>query len=234
MVSVEEAVIARLSKEHEHFEIMVDSELALELKRGGQVDIENVLAVRGVFKDAKKGERVPDEDLQKHFGTVNIQEIARKIVTDGQIQLTTEQRRKMTEEKRKQIADIISKQGINPQTKLPNPPTRIMNAMDQAHVVVDPFRKANEQVKGVVDQINSIVPISFERVEVAIKVPLDSAGRVSSLIRNMVQLKKEEWKSDGWIGLVEMPAGMQGEIYEKLNSMTSGKAEAKVVRHLEI
>ena len=48
----------------------------------------------------------------------------------------------------------------------------------------------------------------------------------------MFDIKKEEWKSDAWIAVVEIPAGMQGEIYEKLNNMTGGKAEVKVLtRH---
>jgi len=234
MVSVEKAVIARLSKEGEHFEVMVDSELALELKKGKAVSIENVLAVSDIFRDARKGERASEEDLQKHFGTTDHLRVAEQIIKAGQIQLTTEQRRRMVEEKRKQIADIISRQGINPQTKLPNPPGRILNAMEQAHVRIDPFKSAAEQVQEVVSQIRSIVPISFERVEVAIKVPLESAGRVSSLIRSMVQIKKEEWKSDGWVALVELPAGLQGEVYDKLNSMTSGKAEAKVIKRIEV
>lgn len=233
MVSVEKAVTARITKGGTTFEILVDSEKALQLKKGSPVSIENILAVNEVFKDARKGERVSSTDLQKAFGTTDVFKVAEEIIRHGDVQLTTEQRRAMVEEKRKEIAGIISKQGINPQTKLPHPPARILNAMEQAHVAVDPFKSANEQVEKVLEQVQEVIPISLERVEIAIRVPIEFAGKASSVMRNMLKLKKEEWKTDAWICLVEIPAGMQGEIYEKLNSLTAGRVEVKVVRRIE-
>ncbi|MFC2143795.1 ribosome assembly factor SBDS [Candidatus Aenigmatarchaeota archaeon] len=229
MVSVEDAVVARVTKGGNHFEILVDSEKALKFKRGGELSIDSILAVRGVFKDARSGERVPDEDLQKAFHTLDIEKIAAQIMKEGEIQLTTDQRRKMVEEKRKQIADMISKQGVNPQTKLPHPAQRVLNAMDEAHVMIDPFRSAEEQVKGVVEGLREILPISVERVEISIRVPMQHAGKVSSVIRNLAHVKKEEWKSDAWVAIIEIPAGMQSVIYSKLNELTAGQVEVKVI-----
>jgi ribosome maturation protein SDO1 len=230
MVSVEDAVIARITRNHDHFEILVDPEGALKFRKGEDISVDSVLAVRDVFKDARKGERVPEGDLEKAFKTTDINKIAAHIVKEGNIQLTTEQRRRFIEEKRKQIADIISKQGVNPQTKLPHPVQRILNAMDEAHVLVDPFRSAEEQVKGVVTSLQSILPISIERVEIALRVPIQYAGKASSVIRNLAPVKKEEWKSDAWIAVIEIPAGMQASIYSKLNELTSGQVEVKVVK----
>ena len=229
MVSVEDAVVARVTKGGNHFEILVDSEKALKFKRGEEISISNILAVRGVFKDARSGERVPDEDLQKAFHTLDIEKIAAQIMREGQIQLTTDQRRKMVEEKRKQIAEMISKQGVNPQTKLPHPAQRVMNAMEEAHTMVDPFKSAEEQVKGVIEGLREILPISIERIEISIRVPMQHAGKVSSVIRNLAPVKKEEWKSDAWVAVIEIPAGMQSSIYSKLNELTAGQVEVKVI-----
>ena len=230
MVSVEDAVVARITKNHNHFEILVDPDAALRFKRGEQVSIENILAVRGVFKDAGSGERVPDDDLQKHFHTTDVNKIAEQIMKEGEVQLTTDQRRKLIEEKRKQIADIISKQGVNPKTKLPHPAQRILNAMEEAKVHVDPFKSAEEQVNGVVSALQEILPISIEKVEVALRVPIQFAGKASSVVRNMAPVKKEEWKSDAWVAVIEIPAGMQSVIYSKLNELTSGQVEVKVLK----
>lgn len=230
MVSVEDAVIARVTRDHNHFEILVDPEKALRFKKGEDISIDSILAVRDVFKDARKGERVPEDDLEKVFQTTDINKIAAQIMKEGDIQLTTEQRRRFIEEKRKQIADIISKQGVNPQTKLPHPVQRILNAMDEAHVLVDPFKPAEEQVKNVVSGLQEILPISIERVEIALRVPIQYAGKASSVVRNLAPVKKEEWKSDAWIAVIEIPAGMQANIYSKLNELTSGQVEVKVVK----
>jgi ribosome maturation protein SDO1 len=233
MVSLEKAVIARFSKDGKEFEVLVDPEKALKFRQGAPLDMESVLAVRDIFTDAKKGDRAPTTDLEEAFGTADPLKIAEKIVKDGQVQLTTEQRRKLVEEKKRQIADIISKQGINPQTKLPHPPNRVTNAMDQARVTIDPFKSAQEQVGPIVEQIQPIIPISFERVEIAIRIPMEYAGKANTFVRSLAPLKKEEWRSDAWIAVIEIPAGMQGEIYEKLNSLTAGKADVKVIRSVE-
>ncbi|RLI98659.1 MAG: ribosome assembly factor SBDS [Candidatus Aenigmatarchaeota archaeon] len=229
MVSLDNAVVARLTRSGETFEIMVDSEKAFEFKKGKDYSMENILAANEIFKDAKKGERASSSELEKEFGTTEVFEVAKRIIRDGEVQLTTEQRRKHVEEKKLQIASIISKQGVNPKTKLPHPQQRILNAMEEAHVSVDPFKPADEQVKRVLEAIREIIPISFETIEIAIRVSMEHAGKVSSVMHSIMPVKKEEWKSDSWMAVVEIPAGMQNEIYEKINNMTAGTAEVKVI-----
>jgi len=234
MVSLEKAVIARITKEHSHFEIMVDPELALEFKRGKPVSIESILAVQDVFKDAGKGERAAAIDLETHFKTSDVLKVAEEIIRHGEVQLTTEQRRRLTEEKRKEVAEIISKQGINPQTKLPHPAARILNAMDEAKVHIDMIKPASEQVEAVLDKIQPIIPITFQRLEVAIKVPASSAGRLASHLRGLATVRKEEWQGENFFALIEIPAGMQAEIYKKMNDLTGGKVESKVIREIPL
>jgi ribosome maturation protein SDO1 len=230
MVSVEDAVVARINKDNLHFEILVDSDLALEFRRGKDISLDNILAVREVFKDAGRGERASEEDLQKSFHTTDVYRIAEEVIKHGDVQITTEHRRKLTEEKRKQVADAISKQAVDPKTSLPHPPQRILNAMDEAKVQIDPFKRATEQVEPTIEKIQEILPISMERVVVELRVPLQFAGKASSVIRGLAPLKKEEWKSDAWVALIEIPAGMQSEVFGRLNELTSGQAETRVAK----
>ena len=229
MVSLEDAVIARLIRDKIQFEILVDPEKALEFKRGSNIAIENILAVSEIFKDSKRGERSSEEDLNKAFNTTDVFKIATAILKHGQIQVTTEQRKKEVEERKKEIANIISKQAVDPKTKLPHPANRIMNAMQEAHINVDPDKSATDQMESVIEKIRSIIPISIERIEIALRVPIQYAGKVSSAIRSMASVKNEEWKSDVWIAVIEIPAGMQSTVYDKLNKLTSGNVEVKVL-----
>jgi len=228
MVSVDNAVVARIERSGVRFEIMVDPDLALEYRKGRNVSVESMLAVNEVFKDAGKGERASEDELQKGFSTTDVFRIAGEIIRHGDVQITTEHRRKLVEEKQKQIADMISKQGIDPKTKLPHPPQRILNAMEEARVHADPFRRASDQIEDVLEKIQEILPISMERIEVEIKVPLQFAGKASSVIRTIAQVRKEDWKSDSWVAVIEIPAGMQSEILSKLNELTSGQVETRV------
>lgn len=232
MVSLEEAVVARITRDHSHYEILVDPDLAMDLRKGKDVSLEDILAAREIFKDSKKGERASEEELQKHFHTTDLMKIAEAIIRHGEVQLTTEQRRKIAEEKRNKVADIISRNGVDPKTNTPHPQQRILNAMEEAHVHLDIFRPAEDQVEGVLTKIQEILPISMERVEVAIRIPVEFAGKASSIIRNMTKLKSEEWKSDAWIAVVEMPAGMQADMLDRLNTLTHGKVESRILKKM--
>ncbi|MBU0953572.1 MAG: ribosome assembly factor SBDS [Nanoarchaeota archaeon] len=233
MVSVDKAVIARLSRGKHVFEILVDSDKALEFKKGKPVSVDNILAVNTVFKDSKKGERAGSKELEDMFGTTDVVVIATKIIKDGDLQLTTDQRRKMVEEKRTQIITLIAKQAVNPKTQIPHPPQRISNAMDEAHVHVDPFKSAEDQMQGVLEKIRAIIPLSMEKVEVALKIPITAAGRASAYLRQVGTIKSEEWK-EAYYAMVEIPAGMQAEIYGKLNDMTGGQVESRVVKTIKV
>ena len=200
------------------------------MRNGEDIDIEKLLAVDEVFKDSKKGDRASEEHIEKIFGTTDLDEVVRKIVMEGDIQLTTDQRRKMTEEKRKQIVTYIAQHAINPQLKAPHPPKRIENAMEEARIHIDPFKSVEGQVKKVLDAIKLLIPIRLEKTTIAVKLTADNYGKVYKDIIDFGVIKKEEWTTSGmWIGLVELPAGMQGDFFDRLNNKTHGDVETKII-----
>lgn len=230
-ISVEEAVIAKITKSGERFEILVDPEKALQVKHGKEIPLDDLLASTEVYEDSKKGKRASEENINKVFGTNDLKTIAYKIIKGGEVQLTTDQRREMIEEKRKAIANIISREGINPQTNVPNPPDRILRAMEEAKVKIDLEKKADEQVNQIIKEIQRIVPIRIETVQIGIKVSSQFAGKTSNVVRNFGKLLKEEWKQDGsYVCLIEIAAGLQQDVFDKLNSLTHGQAEIKVIK----
>src|SRR5208337_2718634 len=166
MVTLDKAVVAKLKTHGEHFEILVDPDLAYEMKKGNPVKLEDVLAVEDVFENASRGDRVPEEDLVKAFGTTNIQDIARKIISEGEINLTAEQRHRMLEEKRRQVINFISRNAINPQTMTPHPPARIERAMEEGGVHIDLSKSVEENVN-----------IAMKEFKIAVKFPANYAPR---------------------------------------------------------
>lgn len=231
MINLEDAVIARLEYYGEHFEILVDPDLASDFKSGKNVKMEDVLAVEEVFKDSKKGDKASEEAMIKAFNTVDPLEAAVTIIKKGHVQLTAQQRKEMQEEKRKLIIATITRESINPQTKLPHPARRIEIAMDECKLHVDPFKSVDEQVKTVMKAIRTKIPIRFEKVNVAIKIPGDFTGKVYGVIPTFGKIMKEEWQQDGsWVAVVEIPGGMQDSFYEKLSELTRGEVETKLVK----
>ncbi|HTX61458.1 MAG TPA: ribosome assembly factor SBDS [Methanobacterium sp.] len=230
MVTLEDAVIARLEYYGEHFEILVDPDLAADFKRGKDIELEEILVVEEIFKDARKGDKASEEAMIKAFNTTEPSEVAAFIIKKGQVQLTAQQRKEMQEEKRKKVVATITREAINPQTKLPHPSRRIEIAMEEAKIHIDPFKSVDEQVTTVLKAIRTKIPIRFEKVQVAIRIPGDYTGKVYNVIPEFGKTKKEEWQKDGsWIAVVEIPGGMQDNFYRKLNEMTHGQVETKLL-----
>jgi len=171
MVSLEKAVIARLRRGGEEYEVLVDPYLARDLKEGKEVNFEELLAAEEIFKDAKKGERASSEELRKAFGTDDIYDVARRIILEGEVQITAEQRKEMLEAKRKQIITFISRNTIDPRTNAPHPPARIERALEEAKVHIDVFKPVEAQIKDIVKALKPILPLKFEETEIAIKIP---------------------------------------------------------------
>jgi len=235
LVSIDKAVIARLFVGGQKFEILIDPEKALEFKKGISVDMNEILAIPGIYRDVRRSERVSEEELQKIFGTTDVFKIAEKIIKSGDIQLTTEQRRKMTEQKKNQIAAIISKRGINPQTNAPHPIQRILNAIEKCGVNIDPFTDAELQVEKVLKEIKTLLPIKFQRVTIQIKVPPQYSGKIYSILKKSGTIKNEQWLNDGSLQITfEVLAGLQNEVFQKISSLTHGQFESKILKREDI
>ncbi|MEM4346461.1 MAG: hypothetical protein QXI02_06165, partial [Candidatus Caldarchaeum sp.] len=106
--------IARLGRGETTFEILVDPDLALRYKMGEKIPVSKMLVYEEVFKDWKKGIRASESDLKKAFGGVDVKQIAERIVSEGEVLITADQRRRLIEEKKRQIIDFISRNAIDP------------------------------------------------------------------------------------------------------------------------
>ncbi len=231
MTTLDEAVIARYVRGGEHFEVLVDPDKALLIREERDSDIEGALVVEEIFKHASRGDKASEEGLKKIFGTVDTIEVAEKIIKEGEIHLTSEQRRRIQEHKRKQVVNIIVRNAVNPQTGSPHPPARIEKAMEEAKVNIDPFKNVDELVGIAMKAIRPIIPIRFEEIDIAVKIPADYTAKSYGEIQNFGNIVKEGWQKDGsWIGVVKFPAGLQNDFYELVNRLTKGEAETRIVK----
>jgi len=230
MVSLDKAVIARYKHGKKNFEVLVDPEKVDSIRSGAEEEIEDALAVDEIFEDASKGEKTTEDDLMAVFSTTDVEEIAKRILKEGEVQLTAEQRRKKVEEKKNMVIERICRISINPQTNTPHPAQRIEIAMKEAKVHIDPFKSVDELVSETVKAIRPIIPIKIEEIQIALKIPAAYTGRVYEL-KNNYEVTKEEWQEDGsFIALLRVPAGMRDELFSFLNAITKGEVQTKVVK----
>jgi ribosome maturation protein SDO1 len=227
----DDAVVARWDHEGSRFEVLVDPAAVQEIRDGKTVDLRDRLSSEHIYKDAVRGDKISEEFLQKIFQTSDYLEVAKLIIQKGEVQITTDQRHQLQAVKRKQIVATIARNAMNPQTGAPHPPARIEAAMEEAKVHVDPFRSADAQVQEVLTKLRPLLPIRFDTVKMKLRVPGQHYPRVIGELKGMGKLSEEAWGSDGsWTALLEIPAGLQTELLEKLNARTKGAAEAARVK----
>jgi len=233
MISLDEAVTARLESHGARFEVLVDPDAALAIKRGEfDGDLEDVIAADDVFEDASRGDRPAENDLEEVFGTTDPLEIIPEVIKRGEIQITAEQRREMQEQKHRQLIDTIARNAVNPQQDdAPHPPERIERALEQADFSVDPMEPVESQVDDALDALRPVLPIRFEEVTIAVQLPAEYAGSGQAKVREFGDLEREEWQADGsWVGVLTFPAGMQNDFYELVNEVSSGEADTRIIR----
>lgn len=227
---MEKYTTARISVAGEHFEILVKPDDALDFKLGKQMSVSHILVANEIFTDANKGLRASEEKLKKAFNTIDIFEIAEAILKRGEIQLTTEQRRRLVEEKRKQIVAFIARNCVDPRTGFPHPPLRIEQAMGEIRLVIDPFKSGDEQARAVIDALRPILPLKFGLIRIGVKIPPEHAAKVVGIVKEFGEMKNSEWQSDGsWIAVVEMPAGLHTPFLERIGKVTQGNYQTKIL-----
>jgi ribosome maturation protein SDO1 len=167
----------------------------------------------------------------KAFKTTDSIAIATTMLQKGELNLTTDQRRKMVSEKRKQIVDNIAKTYVDPRSHLPHPPLRIEQAMDDARVSIDPFRNTDEQIKEIIEQLRSIIPLKSENMLLEILVPAQFAAQSYTVLKSFGTLKKEEWQSNGALKVIlDIPAAARANVMDRLGSVTKGTASIEVAK----
>jgi ribosome maturation protein SDO1 len=220
--------VVKLTIGNDRFEILVKPDPALEYKLGKRTDLSSVLVSDEIYSDANKGSRVAVDKLTKHFKTSDSNEILKQILLKGELNLTTDQRRKMVEDKRKQIVQYINKNFVDPKTKLPHPVQRIENALEDVRATIDPFKKAEDQVKSIVDSLRKILPLKSEMLQLVILIPSSFSSTSYNYIKSSGVLTSEEWLSDGSLKVsIEINAGMKGNFLERIGSLTKGSAQVK-------
>lgn len=210
------------------FEILVDPELAKDAKmEGEEYEIQRLLFVQEVFTDAGAGERASVDELEEEFGTKQVLEAAEEIFEEGEMQLTTDQKAEIREDKRKQLINMIARRAQNPQTGNPHPPNRVENALEEAGFHIDWDADLEEAFDDATDLLKPIIPISLQEKNVAIRIPVDKTGKAYDRLQQVADIKEEEWGSDFFTAKVSLPAGVLTELMEDLQEYTGGDAEMR-------
>jgi len=209
---------ARIKKDGKHFEILVDLDEALKVRKG-EGNIGAAVLTDAIFHNLKSGEHVSDSDLEKNFGTTDVTAVAEKIIKGGEVVRTAESVKGEHDAKYKQVVEFLVKNAVSPEGR-PYTPDRIMKALGEAHVNVK-NKPIESQVSDIMEQLEKILPIRIEMKRVKLTVPAIHTGKAYGIVKEF--MKEENWKNNGDLEVVvEMPTALIFDFYDRVNSATSG------------
>ena len=227
----DKVTVVRYTYSGDKFELLVKPDPAFDYKTGKLSEISKILISEEIYTDSNKGTRATNEKLNQVFKTTDPAKIAEIIMKKGELNLTTEQRKKMTSEKRKQLVTFIAKTYVDPRTHLPHPPLRIEQALDDGRVSIDPFKNIDEQVKDIVEKLRPIIPLKSENIILEISVPAQFVAQSYTVLKSTGTLKKEDWQTNGSLkAILEIPAAARPHVIDRLGSITKGTATVEVVK----
>ena len=227
----DKVTVVRYTYSGDKFELLVKPDPAFDYKTGKLSEISKILISEEIYTDSNKGTRATNEKLNQVFKTTDPAKIAEIIMKKGELNLTTEQRKKMTSEKRKQLVTFIAKTYVDPRSHLPHPPLRIEQALDDGRVSIDPFKNIDEQVKDIVEKLRPIIPLKSENIILEISVPAQFVAQSYTVLKSTGTLKKEDWQTNGSLkAILEIPAAARPHVIDRLGSITKGTATVEVVK----
>jgi len=225
--------IVRYEKHGRRYELLVNPEPAWLFLQGEEVEIDDIFESFVVYENLSRGSKATNDDLEVAFEDLTEREIAIKILKEGQLQLTADQRNEILKEKRVEIVDFIHIHCINPRENVPIPKDRIEKAILELGVNIKYNEETKEQALEIIDMLKPVMPIRLESVKLALKIPPSFTGSLYGSIRSAGELIQEEWLSDGSLAvLVQIPSGTQADFLEEVTSRTKGKAQVKVIERL--
>jgi ribosome maturation protein SDO1 len=219
---------ARIKINNKHFEISVDLDYALRLRKGDNVNIQNVLLVNQIFTNLKDGSKASSSDLMSCFGTSDVLAVADRIVKKGEIQLPKEFRDEQSENKKKQVIDWIVRNAVDVKSGRPFTPQAITSAIEQAGVNITNV-SVEQQIGKITESLKTIIPLKIQTKKLVITLPAIYTGKAYGVFNEYKE--KEDWLSNGDLKVtINLPVGLQSEFYDKLNAITHGAALSEEVK----
>ena len=95
-------------------------------------------------------------------------------------------------------------------------------------LIIDPFKKPEDQAKKIIDSLRKILPLKSETLQLIVTIPAQFSAQSYNVLKNIGDLKDEKWLQDGSLrAIVEINAGIKGTFIERINSATKGSAQVQ-------
>eukprot|EP01107_Rhizomastix_libera_P011451 TRINITY_DN288_c3_g1_i1.p1 TRINITY_DN288_c3_g1~~TRINITY_DN288_c3_g1_i1.p1 ORF type:complete len:258 (-),score=63.44 TRINITY_DN288_c3_g1_i1:90-863(-) len=206
------------------FEVLCKVGTALKY-RDGKLGIDNTLISDDIFTHAQKGEKAKASDLQAAFGTEKIADCIKTIMDKGEIQLSTEERKEMQQQKLNEVVNYIHKYYSDPKTKTSIPVTRIQNALETLKFHADPDLPVDRQLPDILKRLPEVLPCSKQEFTGIFIIPSHLMGQAGGVLKKHCNIQSEKFDGDNCRVRVSFVPGDYDPLMMDVNRATKGEAQ---------
>jgi len=189
--------------------------------RKGLITRDSVLAINHIFKNAQKGNKANDKDIQKVFGNKVLLECIDEMLNKGDFQLTSQERKELTEKKRNEILNYFHNNYINPKNKLPHPRTRYENAFKENKINIDYSISTEKQVKDIYNKLMGIITMKPKEKEITISLSkLDK--KITKTISTYGSILSTKTKNNRYFIQINILNSQYQNLLDDLENSTNG------------
>ncbi|XP_051521668.1 ribosome maturation protein SBDS-like isoform X3 [Myxocyprinus asiaticus] len=195
--------VVRMKKGGKRFEIACYKNKVMSWRSGAEKDLDEVLQTNTVFVNVSKGQVAKKDDL-KAFGTEDLTEICKQILSKGELQVSDKERHSQLEQMFRDIATIVAEKCVNPETKRPYTVNLIERAMKDIHYSVKANKSTKQQALEVIKQLKESIQIQRAHMRVRCVWPAKDGKRLKEKLKSLIKVVESE-DFDDELEMVQIP-----------------------------
>lgn len=175
--------VVRYKKMGKRFEVACYKNTVVNWRNGVEKDLNEVVQTTTIFANVSKGVLAKHEDMQAVFGTTDEDAICRRILADGDLQVSDKERKVQYDALFKDVASVLVQKCVNPETNRPYTGTMLERALRDAHFAVDPKRSAKQQALEALPVLQAVIPLRRANMRLRIQVAPAAEQDLELLLR---------------------------------------------------
>ncbi|KAI8066505.1 ribosome maturation protein [Gongronella butleri] len=226
--------IVRLRKGGKRFELACYKNKVMEWRSNVETDLDEVLQIHSVFLNVSKGQVASKDDLKKCFKTDDSDKVIQEILKKGELQVAEKERSNQLESMWKDIANIVTDNCVNPQTKRPYTVTMIEKAMQDLHLSVNPKRSSKSQALEVIKQLQEKQVLPIQRAQMRVRIAMAEGKESKKMLKEKIiplvtSVEEEDFDAAEYEVIALVDPGKYRAINDLLQADAKGKGKLEIM-----
>jgi ribosome maturation protein SDO1 len=196
-------IVVKYKKGKLRLEIVCNKDYIKEYKsvesKDNKLKILNKLIVTdSVFSNYSKATLACSSEIKSICNTDNLKEVYIFILDNGEIPISSAERKKITEQKRLEIINLIHTNYLSPIGKKPHPVSRIDAALKSIKgFVVDLHKPIENQVRDIMKKLSNVLPLIKNTITTTVTLTHAQLGTGINILKQYSTILSENYHAGG-------------------------------------